>query len=64
MYYTVEDIMYILGIGRSTAYKLVKTRGFPSMQIGKQIRIDKEEFDIWRSKKLEKRIELECTKCT
>lgn len=39
----VEDLMPILGIGRNTAYELVRSRKIKGIRIGKQIRIPKEE---------------------
>lgn len=38
----VEDLMPILGIGRSTAYKLVRTGSIYSIKIGHQLRIPKQ----------------------
>ena len=39
----VEDLMPILGIGRHTAYELVRSGQIKGLRIGKQIRIPKEE---------------------
>lgn len=39
----VEDLMPILGIGRNTAYELVRSGQIKGIRIGKQIRIPKEE---------------------
>ena len=38
----VEDLMPILGIGRNTAYKLVRSGQIRSVRIGRQIRIPKD----------------------
>lgn len=38
----VEDLMPVLGIGRNTAYELVKTGQIFSIQIGRQLRIPKQ----------------------
>ena len=35
----VEDLMPILGIGRSTAYELVRSKQIYSVKIGRQLRI-------------------------
>lgn len=35
----VEDLMPILGIGRNTAYELVRSRKIRSIKIGRKIRI-------------------------
>ena len=45
--YTVEDIAEILGIGRSSAYSLVKQNHFKIVRIGKNIRISRKSFDDW-----------------
>ena len=38
----VEDLMPILGIGRNTAYELVRAGQIRSVRIGRQIRVPKE----------------------
>ena len=38
----VEDLMPILGIGRNTAYELVRAGQIRSIRIGKQLRIPKQ----------------------
>ena len=38
----VEDLMPILGVGRNTAYELVRSRQVRSIRIGRQIRIPKD----------------------
>ena len=45
--YTVEDIAHILGIGRTSAYLLVKEEHFKIVRIGNAIRISKKSFDEW-----------------
>ena len=45
--YTVEDIAVILGIGRSSAYKLAKSGYFKIIRIGNMIRISKKSFEEW-----------------
>ena len=45
--YTVEEIARILGIGRTSAYILVKEGHFKSVKIGNAIRISKKSFDDW-----------------
>ena len=39
----VEDLMPILGIGRNTAYELVRSGQIKSIRIGRNIRIPKSE---------------------
>ena len=40
--FRVEDLMPILGIGRNTAYRLVRTGEIRSIRIGRQIRIPRQ----------------------
>ena len=49
--YSVDDIMSILDISRSTAYILIKRNCFRSIKIGKQLRIPKASFDEWLDKR-------------
>ena len=39
---TVEDLMSFLGIGKNSAYNLVRSGRIKSIRIGRQIRISKE----------------------
>ena len=48
--YTVTEIQDILGIGKNTAYALVKSKVFSSVRIGGSIRISKRSFDEWLDK--------------
>lgn len=45
--YTVDEIQDILGISRTTAYNLVKSKVFHSVRVGGHIRISKKSFDEW-----------------
>ena len=38
----VEELMPILGIGRNTAYELIRSGQIRSVRVGKQIRIPRE----------------------
>ncbi len=40
----VEDVQTILGVGRNTAYALVKKGGLHSVRVGRSIRIPKSEL--------------------
>ncbi len=48
--YSVDDLMEILNISRSTAYILIKKNLFRSVKIGNQLRISKASFDEWLDK--------------
>ena len=45
--YTVSEIQDILGIGRVSAYSLVKSNVFRSVRVGDSIRVSKRSFDAW-----------------
>lgn len=45
--YSVDDLMSILDISRSSAYILIRKNYFRSIKIGKQLRIPKVSFDKW-----------------
>ena len=53
--YTVDEIQDILGIGRNSAYNLVKLDLFHSVRIGGNIRISKKSFDEWLDKQTDAR---------
>lgn len=45
--YTVYEIQDILGIGLSTAYKLIKANQFHSVKVGQRVMVSKKSFDEW-----------------
>lgn len=45
--YSVAEIQDILGIGRNSAYEVIKNGKFRVVRIGNQIRISKKSFDEW-----------------
>ena len=51
-FYKVSDIMEILCISRSTAYKYIKEKDFPKILLGSSYRIPKQEFEEWYRKKM------------
>lgn len=44
---TVEQMAKELHISRNTAYKLVKQKDFPSVQIGKRVVINRSKLQVW-----------------
>lgn len=46
-FYTTEDLIRILKISKTTAYKLVNSKGFPAIKFGKVVRIPKDKFESW-----------------
>lgn len=49
--YTVPEIQNILGIGKNSAYSLVKSGAFRTVRIGGSIRVSKKSFDKWLDEK-------------
>lgn len=49
--YTVPEIQDILGIGKNSAYSLVKSGVFRTVRIGGSIRVSKKSFDSWLDEK-------------
>lgn len=45
--YTVDEVQDILGISKTTAYHLVRSKVFHSVRVGGQYRISKKSFDKW-----------------
>ena len=48
--YTVGEICEILGIGRTSAYKLAHSGLFQVVKVGSALRISKASFDEWLDK--------------
>jgi len=44
---TVEQVQKILGLSRPKTYELVNTAGFPTIRIGRAIRVPREAFMQW-----------------
>ncbi len=49
---SVQDVAAVLGISRAGAYELVKSEGFPAMNVGSRIIVPKEEFILWIKQKV------------
>lgn len=48
--YTPEDIQKIFGLGRTNTYRLMKSDGFPSVQINKRLFVEKSALEDWLKK--------------
>ena len=44
---TPKDIQQTLKIGRDKTYKLIFTKGFPSINIGNTVRVPRDKFEKW-----------------
>ena len=47
---SVKELATVLGISRTSAYELTKTKGFPSIKIGSRVVIPKEKLIEWIDK--------------
>ncbi len=52
--YNVGDIQRIFNIGKTKAYQLVNSNGFPTIRINKKIYIPKLELEKWISRNVGK----------
>lgn len=48
--YTVNDIMRIFRMGKSRAYQLMVSDGFPSFRLNKKIYVSQEKLEKWIEK--------------
>ena len=56
--YTPKDLQRILGIGKNLAYKLIQTRGFPSININGHYYVPKTKLIKWLETNSGKHLEL------
>lgn len=47
---SVKELATVLGVSRTSAYELTKTKGFPSIKIGSRVVITKEKLIEWIDK--------------
>ena len=46
-FYTVQELQQVFQIGRNNAYKMVNTKGFPAIRIGRRIVIPVDKLQEW-----------------
>ena len=51
---SVHDVAEVLGISKSSAYVLVKEKGFPKLKIGARVVVPREKFFEWINKNISK----------
>jgi len=54
-FYSVDDIQRLLGIGRNSAYKLMRNKDFPTVYVGSRIIIPADLFQNWINSQASKR---------
>lgn len=57
--YTPKDIQRIFGLGRDKTYNLIRSSGFPKIQIGREYYIPKDKLEKWVSGNVGKSITIE-----
>ena len=48
--YTVNDIMKIFHLGRTKAYQLMESDGFPSFKLNRRLYVESEKLNKWLEK--------------
>lgn len=48
--YTVDDIQKLFMIGRTKAYQLMSSSGFPAIKLNKKLLVEKHKLEEWISK--------------
>lgn len=48
--FTVSDIQHILSLGKTRAYELMRSDGFPSFKLNNRIYVTKLNFERWVEK--------------
>lgn len=48
--YNVDDIQHIFNIGRSKAYQLLSSSGFPAIKLNKKLLVEKGKLEEWIAK--------------
>ncbi len=49
---TAEDVAQVLGVSRSNAYTLMRSRGFPTLRVGKRMMVPKDKLLEWMEKQI------------
>lgn len=49
---TAEDVAQVLGVSRSNAYTLMRSRGFPTLRVGKRMMVPKDKLFEWMEKQI------------
>ena len=53
LFFNAETVANVLGIAMSSAYELMKEKGFPALRVGNRLIVPKEKFIAWVEKKTE-----------
>ena len=47
-----DEVSSVLGISRANAYVLMRSKGFPTLHIGKRMMVPKDKLLEWMAKKI------------
>ena len=50
---SAPDVAQVLGISRAGAYNLLRSKGFPTIHIGKRMLVPKDKLILWLDKQVE-----------
>ena len=53
---SVHDVAEVLGISKSSAYVLVKEKGFPKLKIGARVVVPRDKFIEWSNQHVAKEV--------
>ena len=56
--FNVKDLQTVLGVGRDTAYALMRNKSFPAIKIGSRYIVEAEAFKQWLKRSAGKEIYL------
>ena len=51
-----QEVMQVLGIGRTKFYELTRQKDFPSLKIGRYVYVDRNRLNEWISKQIEQKV--------
>lgn len=49
-YLNVSDLQSVLGVGRSTAYSLMRRADFPATHLGRKVVVEASALDAWAAR--------------
>ena len=49
---SADEVAQVLGISRANAYKLMNSKGFPVLKVGKRLVVPKDKLLAWMEKKI------------
>lgn len=52
--YSVAEAAQVLGVSESTVYQLVRVKGFPTVMVGRRIKVSVQGLDRWIEEQAEK----------